>query len=298
MTDRIAEQEIIKKDEKISKKASVEVASKVVASPEHPQYSADKAVAAELVHGRSGIIAAIDGVGKGGQASSRAAEIVQGKLIGLKNLLSKTPTLSEATILLKNAIFASSLEIKELQKTSDDDQIDTTVSAGVICESPNGERRFLLTANAGDSSTHRYRPSSGKVDKLTSDHSLVESLVAAGIISPEEVFTHPKRSMVYRTVSSLRSPKHIDFGVHEIQEGDLFFAVSDGVSDNIRAEGLTPAVQEEFQKSFNKEQKKVDLKKFAEAIARRARNIMVERRAIQAKPDDICVAVLRVPRIG
>lgn len=275
-------------------RAPIETAAKIMSSPDHSQYTADKAVARELVGGRSGIIAAIDGVGSGGQTSAQAAEIVQKGLGGIESQLIAPPTINQAVTLMKDAIFGGTAQIKELQKTGQNFDVDTTVSAGMVCE--DGKRRFLVSANVGDSRVYRYRASSGAVDQLTVDHSLVQSLVAAGIVSPDEAFTHPQRNVVYRTVGSLKTPNDIDFRVTEVQDGDIFLAVSDGLSDNITPQGLPSAVHSEFQAAYDPIQKKPDLRKFSAGLAQRARNIQTGTRAVHAKPDDICVAVLRVPR--
>lgn len=206
-----------------TRRAPIETGAKIMASPDHPQYTADKAVAKELIGGQSGLIAAIDGVGSGGQTSAQAAEIVQQNLDGLETQLAVPPTINQGVTLLKNSIFDGTARIRELQRAGGNFGVDTTVSAGIVCESPDGKRRFLVSANVGDSRIYRYRPNSGAVDQLTVDHSLVQSLVAAGMVPPNEVFTHPQRDIVSRTVGSLKTPNDIDFKVIEIQDGDFFW---------------------------------------------------------------------------
>src|SRR3989344_788990 len=186
MSDQFIEQP--RQELGLSGRPPIEVATKVMASPDHPDYTADKGVAKELLAGRSGIIAAIDGVGSGGKASAQAAEIVQNNLNGLETKFVKTPTINEAVIQLKNAIFGGSVQIKELQSKGGNPDVDTTVSAGIVCGSPDGKRRFLLTANAGDSRIYRYRPNNAALEQLTTDNSLVQELVKAGVLSPEQAF--------------------------------------------------------------------------------------------------------------
>ena len=114
MADQFIEQPMA--EALVSVRAPIETASKIMASPDHPQYTADKAVAKELVKGRSGLIAAIDREGSGGQISAQAAEIVQQNLGGLETQLVAPPTINQAVILLKNSIFGGTARIKELQK--------------------------------------------------------------------------------------------------------------------------------------------------------------------------------------
>lgn len=295
MTNQFSEQSIATEVAQ-NQRPPIETAAKIMASPDHPEYTADKAVAKELVGGQSGLIAAIDGVGFGDKISAQAAEVVQKNLVSLETQLIAPPTINQAVALLKNAIYGCTAQIIELQEKWKNPDVDTTVSAGIVCESSDSKRRFLVTANVGDSRMYKYRVNSGAVKQLTIDHSDVQRLVDKGIISSDEAFNHPDRNYVYRTVGSLETPNDIDFTVIEILGGDIFLAFSDGVTDNIKPEGLPIAVHAEFQAAYNSTQGKPDLKKLALGLAQRARNIQVGTQAKHAKPDDICVAVLRVPR--
>jgi protein phosphatase len=166
----------------------------------------------------------------------------------------------------------------------------------VVCASPDGTKRFLVVANVGDSRVYRYVPSTGTVEQITRDHSIVEALVASGQITREEAFEHPQRNQIYRCVGSLRAPKDIDFTVTPISDGEIYLAVSDGVSDNLTPTGLPLAIRDEYQKGFDSGTKKVDLKKFSKGIAQRAQNVMATP-STHAKKDDACVAVLKAPRL-
>lgn len=291
MIDQFAEQ-VMPEVNKVNK-IQIETALKVIPSLEHPNYSADKAFAKELVGGQSGLIAAIDGVGSGEEASGEAANIVQYSFLDLTKQILKPLTINQAIGLLKKTIFGATTQIQELQKANNNDNIDTTVSAGIVCESPNKAKCFLLTANVGDSRVYRYNPSKNALDQLTVDHSLVQRLVDVGAISTDEAFNHPQRDVIYRSVGSLKTPDDIGFHVAEIKKGDIFLAVSDGLSDNIIPQKLSSVIISEFQASYDQGQKKQDLSKFVTGLAQRARNIQTESRAKQTKQDDICVAVLR-----
>lgn len=294
MADQFTEQSI-EEEVVVNRRAPIETAAKIMASPDHPQWTADRAVAKELAQGQSGLIAAIDGVGSGGEISAQAAEVIRVNLGELEEQLVAPPTINKAVTLLKDAIFGATPKIKELQRKGRNSDVDTTVSAGIVCESIDRKRRFLVSANVGDSRLYRYRLGTGEVVQLTVDHSIVQSLVAAGEISSDQAFTDPRRNIVYRTVGLLGTPNDIDFRVTEIQDGDIFLALSDGVHDNIPPRGLPVAVRSEFQAAFNPTQQKPDLRRFASGFAQRARNIQGTK-AGHAKKDDICVAVLRVPR--
>jgi len=274
-------------------KPSIETASVVMASPDHPEYTADKAVAIEIAGGKSGIIAAIDGVGSGGKKSEEAAEIVAEKLRALDTQFIQVPKVDEAVTALKNAFFDATGEIKDLQKATGNKSVDTTASVGVLCESADG-KGVLVTANVGDSRIYQYNPRLGTIRQLTTDHSFVDMLVEKGLITPEEALTHPRRSMITLSVAVLKTPDEIDITIVPVIEGEIYLAVSDGVSDNIPPEELPTVVKQEYQKAYDPLTKKTDLEVFAREINKRAHNIMSKKGdSKHAKPDDSCVAVLK-----
>jgi protein phosphatase len=54
-------------------------------------------------------------------------------------------------------------------------------------------------ANVGDSRAYLITSSDG-IRQITTDHSLVERLVALGQIKPDEARVHPQRNVIYRTI--------------------------------------------------------------------------------------------------
>jgi serine/threonine protein phosphatase PrpC len=271
-------------------KILIETASIVKANPNHPDYTADKAVA-KAVNKYSGLIAALDGVGSGGPDSAKAAEILQQELVKIE--INNPPTINEGINYLKTTILRASEKIKRLQEEIRDPNVDTTVSAGMVCLSPNQEKYFLVTVNVGDSRVYRYNLNNQSLQQLTRDHSFVQELVDKGIIPPEKAFYHPKRNIITRSVGSIENAEEIDVNVTEIQDGDIFFAVSDGVTDNIKPESLPFAIKSEIENAYDSKGK-INLKKFITGISQRAINIQTETQAPHAKPNDICIAALRV----
>ncbi|MCA9383936.1 SpoIIE family protein phosphatase, partial [Candidatus Dojkabacteria bacterium] len=206
----------------------------------------------------------------------------------------KTPTISQAIVELKNAIFKARNQIKSLQTETGNDELDTTVSAGIVCASPDGKNRFLVVAHVGDSRIYKYNPETAVLIQLTKDHSLVGALLAAGVITIQEAHQHPHRNQIYKSVGSLNAPKDIDILVIPLQAGDIYFAMSDGIPDNISPSGLPVAITEEYQKSYDRSSKRSNLRMLAKALIQRAQNIM-STLSQHSKYDDACVAILKAP---
>lgn len=107
----------------------------------------------------------------------------------------------------------------------------TTVVAAVLCRDPGAAAdssggRWLV-ANVGDS--RAYAVGTGGVRLVTTDHSVVQELVDAGQLTPEQAAVHPERHVITRALSSLDVPEPDFFEVDVTGEPRLLLC-SDGVS--------------------------------------------------------------------
>jgi len=88
---------------------------------------------------------------------------------------------------------------------------------------------------AGDSRAYRVRGE--QIAQLTRDHSLVQDLVDAGMLSPQEAENHPNSSVITRAVGVVEELK-VDIVSGDARPGDQFLLASDGLTRLIDADEL------------------------------------------------------------
>jgi PPM family protein phosphatase len=89
--------------------------------------------------------------------------------------------------------------------------------------------RFAI-AHIGDSRAYLLR--GARLVQLTTDHTLVQTLIDDGQLAPENVATHPYRSAVLRSVDAETSPEP-DVSPLNLALGDRLMICSDGLTDMV-----------------------------------------------------------------
>jgi PPM family protein phosphatase len=93
----------------------------------------------------------------------------------------------------------------------------------------------VALCHIGDS--RAYVLSGGEFHQITHDHTLVQSLVDDGRISPDEAATHPQRSLLLRALDGT-SEAEPDLSILDAQAGDRYLLCSDGLSGVVSEETL------------------------------------------------------------
>ncbi len=80
---------------------------------------------------------------------------------------------------------------------------------------------------AGDSRVYRFRER--ELQRMTHDHSVVQKLLDAGVLSAEQAAHHPQANVITRALG-VDHQVEIDFRTVELGAGDRFLLCSDGIT--------------------------------------------------------------------
>jgi serine/threonine protein phosphatase Stp1 len=164
-----------------------------------------------------GLWAVADGMG-GHDAGDVASAKVADALLGLPVVYGLDDLVDRAVEALKRV----NRELIELAAAGGGQQtIGSTVVGLAIAD---GEYRCFW---AGDSRAYRIRDA--QIVQLSRDHSLVQGLVDAGMLAPEEAEAHPNANVVTRAVGAAEELK-VDIVGGDARPGDQFILASDGLT--------------------------------------------------------------------
>jgi PPM family protein phosphatase len=152
-----------------------------------------------------------DGMGghQGGEVASKLA------LERLERVTDGESDLAEVVRDANRAVYSKAAEDPGLRG------MGTTLTAVRV----EGDR--LHWAHVGDSRMYRLRD--GSLERITTDHTVVEQLVEQGRLTPKEAEIHPQRSILVRALG-VEEDVEVDEGDVEVLNGDRLLLCSDGLT--------------------------------------------------------------------
>jgi protein phosphatase len=124
---------------------------------------------------------------------------------------------------------------REIIDRDEANRMGTTITGLAGLETAGGDH--LMVFNVGDSRV--YRLAGGRLQQLTVDHSEVQELVLAGVITREQARTHPRRNIVTRALGS--DPALLaDHWLLPAVTGERFLVCSDGLFGELPDDEIHP----------------------------------------------------------
>ncbi|MEU0048357.1 MerR family transcriptional regulator [Streptomyces sp. NPDC006309] len=168
----------------------------------------------DSVYAGRGLLAVADGFGPAGAPASSAA------VAALKRLADRgEPAAGGVLDLLEDAVRDASEAVRDLAEG--DGENGTTLTALLWTGSK------LALVHIGDSRAYVLRD--GELFRITHDHSVVQSLVDEGRLTPEEAGSHPQRALLLKALGGGLTPAP-DLRLHDARPGDRYLLCSDGLT--------------------------------------------------------------------
>lgn len=174
-----------------------------------------------------GIFAVADGMGghRGGEVASKTA------LDALRKALKSGAEVDDAVRAANRAVYDRSIKSNDLQG------MGTTLTVGMLDQSGRGK-----LAHVGDSRAYLIRD--GSFNRITTDHSLMAELIAAGELTEAQAEVDPRRSMITRALG-LDLTVEVDVQDLELRAGDRVLFCSDGLTTMMRDSVIADALGQE-----------------------------------------------------
>lgn len=170
-----------------------------------------------LVETDRGLWVVADGMGGHDRGEVASAAVV--------DALRKLPTAPDPDAFIAGAVEALRNVNDDLIRLARSAESERTIGTTVVgLAMADGQFRCFW---AGDSRAYRLR--GGMLVRLTKDHSLVQDLVDAGMLKPEEAEGHENASVITRAVG-VRETLDVDSSSGDARPGDVFLLASDGLT--------------------------------------------------------------------
>ncbi|MDJ0345062.1 MerR family transcriptional regulator [Streptomyces sp. H10-C2] len=176
----------------------------------------------DTAYAGSRLLAVADGFGTGGAPASAAAINV------LKRLETDTIPAGNLLNVLQDTIEQANQAVHDIAVSGPARQeVGTTLTAMLWTGSQ------LALVHVGDSRAYLLRD--GEFFQITHDHTLVQSMVDDGRLSPDEATSHPQRSLLIRALAA-GTEVTADMRLHDAHPGDRYLLCSDGLSTVVPGE--------------------------------------------------------------
>ncbi|MFH9333543.1 MerR family transcriptional regulator [Streptomyces althioticus] len=167
----------------------------------------------DTAYAGSRLLAVADGYGTRGAPASAAA------VDALRSLESETVPAGDLLNALEDALGRAEQAVHGVSSPGDD--AGTTLTAMLWTGSQ------LALVHIGDSRVHLLRD--GELFQITHDHTVVQSLIDEGRLTPEEAASHPQLSLLMRALGR-GADSTPDLRLHDARAGDRYLLCSDGLS--------------------------------------------------------------------
>jgi protein phosphatase len=166
------------------------------------------------------LLAVADGLGPGGDLASAA-------VIDALRPLESADSTGDLLNALSDAVSAATASLREAAESDPEFEGSGSTLTAMLWSGSQ-----LALVHIGDSRAYVLRD--GGLFQITHDHSVVQSMIDAGRLTPEEASSHPQRSLLMRALAAADLPTPDaatpDLALHDAHAGDRYLLCSDGLT--------------------------------------------------------------------
>lgn len=175
--------------------------------------------------------------GMGGAKAGNVASTAAVKSISeyIANSYRSNMSLDDITKMLRNAIISANIEIYDMAAQNEQLQgMGTTVVAAVV------RGGNAVVANVGDSRVYLV---DDNITQLTTDHSIVQTLIESGKITAEDAKVHPRKNVITRALGA-ESDVAVDIAEYNLSENNTLLLCTDGLTNFVSEEDILKTFKE------------------------------------------------------
>lgn len=181
-----------------------------------------------------GLFAVADGMG-GHQFGDIASEVALERLYEVikERLAAEDASALDPAAFLRLAIMEAHAAVTRFNLTQGADSGSTVTAALVI-----GDQ--VIIGHVGDSRAYQFV--NGQLTQITNDHSLVGDLYRKGLLTHEEIYTHPRRSEIFQSLGQPGEPPEVELHRLAATSGLQILLCSDGLWEMVRDPALAAII--------------------------------------------------------
>lgn len=172
------------------------------------------------------------GANAGDIASQTAVKTISEYII---NSYRKKITIHDFVKILKNAIISANITLYDMAQKNDElNGMGTTVVVAVI----KGDE--VAIAHVGDSRIYLIND---EITQITRDHSVVQTLIESGELSPEDAAIHPRKNVITRALG-VEEDVTVDTVELIMQENETLLLCTDGLTNFTKIDDILKTFKE------------------------------------------------------
>lgn len=172
------------------------------------------------------------GANAGEVASQTAVKTISEYII---NSYRKKITIRDFVKILRNALISANITLYEM--AAKDEELKGMGTTAVVVVVKGNE---VAIAHVGDSRIYLVND---KITQLTRDHSIVQTLIESGEISPEDAALHPRKNVITRALG-VEEDVAVDTSELVLSDNDTLLLCTDGLTNFLAVEDILKTFKE------------------------------------------------------